>query len=126
MSRHAREMVKSGELGEIRLVQMEYPQDWLAEPIEEIGQKQAVWRTDPAQSGAGGSTGDIGTHAYNLASFITGLTLESLAADLDSFVEGRRLDDTAHVMLRFDGRSEERRVGKECVSTCRSRLSPYH
>jgi predicted dehydrogenase len=103
MVRQAREMVKNGELGEIRIVQMEYPQDWLAEPIEQAGQKQAAWRTDPKQSGAGGSTGDIGTHAYNLGCFISGLEGEELAADLQSFVAGRQLDDNAHVMLRFKG-----------------------
>lgn len=73
MVRHARELVEAGELGNIRLVQMEYPQDWLTEAVEETGAKQAVWRTDPAQSGVGGSTGDIGTHAYNLGCFISGL-----------------------------------------------------
>ncbi|MVA58828.1 Gfo/Idh/MocA family protein [Agrobacterium vitis] len=103
MVRHARELVQNGELGEIRLVQMEYPQDWLAEPVEQTGAKQAVWRTDPAQSGVGGSTGDIGTHAYNLGCFISGLELHELAADVHTFVEGRRLDDNAHVMLRFQG-----------------------
>ncbi|MGE6739350.1 Gfo/Idh/MocA family protein [Allorhizobium pseudoryzae] len=101
MVRHARELVQTGALGEIRLVQMEYPQDWLSEPVEQTGAKQAVWRTDPAQSGAGGSTGDIGTHAYNLGCFISGLELDELAADVDSFVPGRRLDDNAHVMMRF-------------------------
>ena len=103
MVRQAREMVKSGELGEIRLVQMEYPQDWLSEPIEQTGQKQAAWRTDPKQSGAGGSTGDIGTHAYNLGCFVSGLDGEELAADVHTFVQGRQLDDNAHVMLRFQG-----------------------
>jgi predicted dehydrogenase len=103
MVRQAREMVKSGELGEIRLVQMEYPQDWLAEPIEQTGQKQAAWRTDPKQSGVGGSTGDIGTHAYNLGAFISGLELEELAADVHTFVKGRQLDDNAHVMMRYHG-----------------------
>jgi predicted dehydrogenase len=106
--RHAREMVANGELGDIRVVQVEYPQDWLTEAIEQSGQKQAAWRTDPAKSGAGGSTGDIGTHAYNLASFVTGLELDSLAADLDSFVEGRRLDDNAHVLLRFKAKGSEK------------------
>ena len=101
--RQAREMVRNGELGEIRVVQVEYPQDWLAEPIEQSGQKQAAWRTDPKQSGAGGSTGDIGTHAYNLACFVTGLELEELAADVHTFVPGRKLDDNAHVMMRFAG-----------------------
>lgn len=108
MVRQAREMIENGDLGTLRIVQVEYPQDWLTEAVEQTGAKQAVWRTDPAQSGAGGSTGDIGTHAYNLASFITGLTLESLAADLDSFVEGRRLDDNAHVMLRFEAKGNEK------------------
>ncbi len=101
--RQARELVETGQLGDIRVVQVEYPQDWLAEPIEATGQKQAEWRTDPARSGAGGCIGDIGTHAYNLARFISGLELESLSADLHTFVEGRQLDDNAHVMLRFKG-----------------------
>lgn len=103
MVRQAREMIANGTLGDLRVVQVEYAQDWLTEAVEETGAKGAVWRTDPAQSGLGGATGDIGTHAFNLASFVTGLTLESLAADLDSFVPGRRLDDNAHVMLRFAG-----------------------
>jgi predicted dehydrogenase len=101
MVRQAREMVEKGQLGDLRVVQAEYPQDWLTENVESTGAKQAVWRTDPAQSGAGGATGDIGTHAYNLARFVTGLTLDSLAADLDAFVPGRRLDDNAHILLRF-------------------------
>jgi predicted dehydrogenase len=103
MIRQAREMVHKGVLGKIRVVQAEYPQDWLTTNIEASGQKQAAWRVDPKRSGAGGSTGDIGTHAYNLARFVTGLELDSLAADLDSFVEGRLLDDNAHIMLRFQG-----------------------
>ncbi|MBA3448934.1 MAG: Gfo/Idh/MocA family oxidoreductase [Pseudaminobacter sp.] len=101
MVRQAREMVKKGLLGEIRIVQAEYPQDWLTEDLAATGQKQASWRADPAKSGAGGATGDIGTHAYNLARFVTGLELDSLSADLDAFVPGRKLDDNAHVMLRF-------------------------
>lgn len=100
MVRQARAMVAKGDLGKIRVVQVEYPQDWLTKH-EDF--KQAAWRTDPAQSGAGGSTGDIGTHAHNLACFVTGLRVESLAADLQAFVSGRQLDDNAHVMLRFDG-----------------------
>ena len=100
MVRQAREMVARGEIGRIRVVQVEYPQDWLTVD-QDI--KQARWRTDPARSGAGGSTGDIGTHAFNLACFITGLDVESLCADLQSFVSGRQLDDNAHVMLRFEG-----------------------
>ena len=103
MIRQAQEMVASGALGDIRVVQVEYPQDWLSDDLEATGQKQAGWRTDPEKSGAGGSTGDIGTHAFNLASFVTGLKLEALSADLQTFVEGRRVDDNGHVMLRFEG-----------------------
>ncbi len=103
MVRQARDMVARGQLGRIRLVQAEYPQDWLTGPVEASGQKQAEWRTDPARTGPGGATGDIGTHAYNLARFVTGLDLKELAADLDSFVPGRRVDDNAHVLLRFAG-----------------------
>ena len=101
MVRQARAMVANGELGRIRLVQVEYVQDWLSEDLESSGQKQAAWRTDPAQSGAGGAIGDIGTHAYNMACFVSGLEAESLCADLSSFVDGRRLDDNAQVMLRY-------------------------
>ncbi|WP_127520066.1 Gfo/Idh/MocA family oxidoreductase [Mesorhizobium sp. Z1-4] len=101
MVRQAREMVQSGKLGNIRLVHAEYPQDWLTNDLEKTGQKQASWRTDPKQSGAGGATGDIGTHAYNLARFVSGLELDALSADLDAFVKGRRVDDNAHIMLRF-------------------------
>jgi len=101
MIRQARDMVARGKLGTIRLVHAEYPQDWLTEATEATGNKQAEWRTDPAQSGAGGCVGDIGTHAWNLASFVSGLETESLAADLDTFVPGRRLDDNVQVLLRF-------------------------
>lgn len=103
MIRQARDMVQKGQLGEIRVVQAEYPQDWLTTKVEDTGAKQAVWRTDPKQSGVGGATGDIGTHAYNLARFVSGLELDSLSADLKAFVPGRLLDDNAHVMLRFKG-----------------------
>ena len=99
--RQAREMVAAGELGEIRLVQVEYPQDWLSQDIENTGQKQAEWRTDPARSGAGGAIGDIGTHAYNLADFITQIPVVQLSAELTSFVPGRRLDDNCQIMLRY-------------------------
>ena len=101
--RQAREMVAEGALGPIRLVQAEYVQDWLSTRLEDTGQKQAEWRTDPARSGPAGCVGDIGTHAFNLARFITGLQLEELAADLQTFVPGRRLDDNAHILLRFAG-----------------------
>jgi predicted dehydrogenase len=101
MVRHARQMVQAGELGEIRVVQVEYAQDWLTTRLEETGQKQAEWRTDPARSGAGGCIGDIGTHAYNLADFITGLEVDKLCADLTTFVAGRALDDNVNILLRY-------------------------
>jgi len=102
MIRQAREMIAKGKLGTLRVVRAEYAQDWLSEELEKTGQKQAAWRTDPKQSGAGGSIGDIGTHAYNLACFVTGATCESLSADLDTFGKGRKLDDNAHINLRFE------------------------
>src|SRR5690606_38750546 len=111
-----RQMVRDGILGDILLAQAEYPQEWLAEPIEQTGQKQAAWRTDPKRSGAGGATGDIGTHAYQLITFVTGLHAESVAADLDRFVPGRQLDDNAHVMLRFAERKGKRAKGTIWVS----------
>ncbi len=98
--RQARQMVADGTLGNIRVVQVEYAQDWLTQATET---KQSAWRTDPARSGLGGATGDIGTHAFNLASFVTGLELDALSADLQAFVSGRQLDDNAHVMMRFAG-----------------------
>lgn len=100
MVRQAREMIANGEIGKIRVVQVEYPQDWLTVQQDF---KQAEWRTDPERSGAGGCTGDIGTHAYNLSCFVSGLEVESLAADIQSFVDGRQVDDNAHVLLRFSG-----------------------
>ncbi|MGJ5619406.1 Gfo/Idh/MocA family protein [Sulfitobacter sp. MF3-043] len=99
MARQAREMVANGDLGNIRMVQAEYAQDWLTEDEQN---KQAQWRTDPDQSGAG-CIGDIGVHAYNLACFVSGLDVTELAADMHTFVEGRRVDDNCHVMLRWNG-----------------------
>jgi predicted dehydrogenase len=99
--RQAREMVKAGEIGDIRLIQVEYPQEWLTESIEKTGQKQAAWRVDPQKSGAGGALGDIGTHAYNLADYVCGVELVELAAELTSFGEGRKLDDNAQVLFRY-------------------------
>ena len=122
MIRQAKSMVDAGSLGDIRLVQVEYAQDWLAEPLENSGQKQADWRTDPAKSGAGGSTGDIGTHAFNLANFVSGLTLESLAADLQSFVPGRRVDDNAHVMMRYHGGARGMLWCSQVASGCENGL----
>src|SRR5437899_995912 len=101
--RQAREMIEAGELGRIRVVQVEYAQDWLTTALETTGQKQAAWRTDPAQSGPGGSLGDIGTHAYNIACFVTGLRCDQVAADVSIFVPGRRLDDNVQALLRFEG-----------------------
>src|SRR5664280_1293349 len=103
MVKQARHLVRSGALGVIRKIVVEYPQGWLSTRLERTGQKQAGWRTDPRRSGAAGGIGDIGTHAENLARYITGLRIESLCADLTSFVPGRRLDDDANVLLRFQG-----------------------
>ncbi|MBK7405266.1 MAG: Gfo/Idh/MocA family oxidoreductase [Phycisphaerales bacterium] len=101
--KQARDMVAAGEIGEVRKVVVEYNQGWLAEKLEETGQKQADWRTDPARSGVGGCIGDIGSHCENLASYITGLEIERLCADLTSFIPGRRLDDDANLLLQFKG-----------------------
>jgi predicted dehydrogenase len=101
--RQARTMVAAGDLGEVRVVQVEYAQDWLSAALETTGQKQAVWRTDPQRAGPAGAVGDIGTHAFNLAEFVTGKEVTSLSAELHTFVAGRRLDDNAHMLLRFEG-----------------------
>src|SRR5882757_8628561 len=103
MMRQARVMIAKGELGDIRVVQAEYPQDWLTERAELSGSKQAEWRTDPKRSGAGGSIGDIGTHAYNLAAFVTSLETDALLAQLTTFVPGRLLDDDVQILLRSKG-----------------------
>jgi len=103
MIRQARDMISKQELGDIRVVQVEYAQDWLSTDLENTDQKQASWRVDPERSGAGGCIGDIGTHAFNLAGFVTGLQLESVCADMHTFVEGRQLDDNVHIMLRYEG-----------------------
>lgn len=103
MVRQAREMVAAGEIGDVRVVHAAYIQDWLTQAIDSDGQKQAEWRTDPARAGASACLADIGVHAHNLALFVSGLELEAVAADLTTFVPGRRLDDNAHVLLRFKG-----------------------
>lgn len=103
MVKQAREMVQGGELGTIRKIVVEYPQGWLSTAVEASDQKQAAWRTDPKRSGAAGCIGDIGTHAENLAEYISGLKIKELAADLTSFVDGRRLDDDGNILLRFEG-----------------------
>ena len=103
MVKEARELARGGALGTIRRVVVEYMQGWLADREELAGNKQAAWRTDPARSGAAGCIGDIGTHAENLVEYVTGLAIESLCADLTTFVPGRRLDDDGNVLLRFQG-----------------------
>ena len=103
MVRHARSLIQKGDLGSIRVIQAEYPQDWLTTKVEDNGLKQAEWRTDPKRSGEGGCIGDIGTHAFNLIRFITGLEVDELSADIHTFVKGRLLDDNAQIMLRFKG-----------------------
>ena len=103
MIRHARFLIQKGDLGSIRVVQAEYPQDWLTTKLEDSGLKQAEWRTDPNRSGGGGCIGDIGTHAFNLIRFISGLEVDELSADIHTFVKGRLLDDNAQIMLRFKG-----------------------
>ncbi|MEO1091557.1 MAG: Gfo/Idh/MocA family oxidoreductase [Pseudomonadota bacterium] len=99
--REARSLVAQGRLGRIRVVQAEYAQDWLSTKLEDTGLKQAEWRTDPSRSGPVGCLGDIGTHAFNLATFVTGLGVERVLAELTTFVDGRRLDDDAQLLLRF-------------------------
>ncbi len=103
MVRQARDMVRDGTIGTVRKVVVEYNQGWLATALEREGQKQASWRTDPARSGVGGAIGDIGSHAENLVSAVTGLEIESLIADLGALVPGRALDDDANILLRFEG-----------------------
>ncbi|NRA47831.1 MAG: Gfo/Idh/MocA family oxidoreductase [Phaeodactylibacter sp.] len=102
MVKQARAMVSNGDLGKIRKVIVAYPQGWLSTRLEATNQKQASWRTDPNRSGAAGAMGDIGTHAENLAEYITGLQITKLCADLHTFVDGRQLDDDGSVLLRFD------------------------
>ena len=103
MVRQAREMIAAGELGNLRVVHTAYIQDWLTLPIDAEGQKQAEWRTDPERAGASACLADIGVHAHNLAAFVTGLELSEVAAELTTFVPGRRLDDNAHVLMRYSG-----------------------
>jgi predicted dehydrogenase len=103
MVRQAREMIAAGEIGDIRVVHASYIQDWLTQPIDAEGQKQAEWRTDPARAGPSACLADIGVHAHNLALFVTSLEVEAVSADLTTFVPGRRLDDNAHVLMRFAG-----------------------
>lgn len=101
--KHAREMIKNGDLGEIRFINAEYPQDWLATKLEDSEQKQASWRTDPARAGKSNCVGDIGSHVENLAAYMSGQKIKSLCARLDTFVGGRVLDDNASIMLEYEG-----------------------
>lgn len=123
MIREARALVQRGELGPLRVVQAQYAQDWLTEAAEETGSKQAGWRTDPEKSGAGGAIGDIGTHAFNLLSFVTGLQTHALAAELHSFVPGRRVDDNAHILLRFTGGARGMLWASQVAPGCENALS---
>jgi predicted dehydrogenase len=107
----ARHLVRAGAIGTIRKVLVEYLQDWLMEPVERTGNKQALWRTDPTKSGMAGSIGDIGTHGENLLEFITGLKIAAVCADLTAFIEGRLLDDDANMLLRLEN-------GAKGVFTC--------
>ncbi len=102
MAKLGRDLIKKGELGDIRKIVVQYPQGWLSTPLEKTGQMQATWRTDPKQTGAGGSIGDIGIHAANLAEYFTGLRITEISADITSFIEGRPVDDDANVLLRFN------------------------
>jgi predicted dehydrogenase len=121
--RQAREMVRAGDLGEIRKVMVEYTQDWLMEPLESRGNKQAAWRTDPARAGLAGSVGDIGTHCANLLEFVTGRAIESLCADLSTFVPGRRLDDDASILLRLEGGAKGTLICSQVACGEENRLS---
>jgi predicted dehydrogenase len=121
--RQAREMVRAGQLGELRRVMVEYTQDWLMQPLERHGNRQAVWRTDPARAGAGGAVGDIGSHAQNLLEYVTGREIESLCADLSSFVAGRKLDDDASILVRLRGGAKGTLVCSQVACGEENRLS---
>lgn len=101
MVRQARQMIADGEIGQLRLVHVEYPQGWLATKLEDTGERKSAWRTDPARSGPGGCVADIGTHAYHMARFVSQLNVESISAQLTTFIPGRRVDDDVQVKLRF-------------------------
>jgi predicted dehydrogenase len=122
MVRQAREMVAAGVLGEIRKVVVDYHQGWLATQVERQGNKQADWRTDPARSGIAGTMGDIGSHAENLVSTVTGLQVESLCADLHTFIPGRLLDDDASLLLRFNGGARGVLLASQIAAGCENDL----
>jgi predicted dehydrogenase len=127
MVREAREIVRRGDLGAVRKVVVEYPQGWLSEPIEQGGDKQAMWRADPAQSGVGGCIGDIGTHAFNLAEFVSGARVERICADVAAVVPGRLLDDDCNVLLRFAGGARGVLIASQISAGARNglRISVY-
>ena len=122
MVRQARAMVSAGAIGEIRKVVVDYHQGWLANRIEEEGNKQADWRTDPSRSGIAGAMGDIGSHAENLLATVTGLQVDSICADLHSFVPGRRLDDDASVLLRFSNGARGVLLASQIAAGCENDL----
>ena len=121
--RQAREMVRNGQLGELRKVMVEYTQDWLMEPLERRGNKQAAWRMDPARAGLGGCVADIGTHAANLLEYVTDRPIEAVCADLSSFVEGRLLDDDAHMLLQLAGGAKGTLICSQIACGEENRLS---
>jgi predicted dehydrogenase len=121
--REARERVRSGQLGEIRKVMVEYTQDWLMEPLENRGNKQAAWRTDPARAGLSCCVSDIGSHAENLLEFVTDLQIDALCADLSCVVAGRRLDDDANILLRLRGGAKGTLVCSQVACGEENRLS---
>jgi predicted dehydrogenase len=121
--RQARALTRGGRLGEIRKVMVEYTQDWLMEPLESRGNRQAAWRTDPSRAGLGGCVGDIGTHAANLLEFVSGTQIEAVCADLSAFVGGRRLDDDANILLRLSGGAKGTLVCSQIACGEANRLS---
>jgi len=127
MVREAREIVRRGDLGAVRKIVVEYAQGWLSRPIERDGDKQAGWRADPALAGVGGCIGDIGVHAFNIAEFVGGVTVERLCADLASVVPGRTLDDDCNILLRFAGGARGVLIASQISAGARNglRLSIY-
>lgn len=122
MVRHARALVAAGELGELRYVQVEYLQDWLSEPLEASGNRQAAWRTDPERTGRAGCLGDIGTHAWQLAAFVSGQLPETISAELHTFVPGRRVDDHVQVWMRYANGARGSLIASQVASGEENRL----
>lgn len=123
VAKNARDLILMDHLGPIRKVMVEYIQGWLSTQLESTGNPQASWRTDPARSGRGGCLGDIGTHAFNLAEYMTGLKVESLCADVTTFVEGRKLDDDINVLLRFENGAKGTLVSSQIAAGEENRLN---